>query len=245
MNLKAHMTTSDHGYPHLNLIRLSRVCLVLILFPLLVINSCVEFCNSPKDNKGKLQLRPGPAEGKDATLWSCMPEHNFGGDIDIEAMAWTWYSLGLSEGILRGIFEFDLSSLPPLAQIDSARLSLYNNPGSSENDGEHSKLSGSNLAVLQRIIEHWEEDVVTWNSQPNTTAQNETYLTESYDPHQDYINIDVTQLVRDMAEDPANSYGFLLKLENERFYRAMIFASSDHINKNVRPLLDVYYSVHE
>ena len=214
--------------------------IIIITLSMVMLGAC-DMCPTPKE----LSLRPDSTSGKDATLWSCMSDANFGNDIDYEAMAWTWNSLGFPEGILRGLMEFDLSTVPDGAYINSASLSLYNNPGSSENNGEHASLSGSNTAVLQRIIEQWEEDQATWAKQPASTYKNEVYLSESTNPHQNYVNIDVTRLVQDMVDHPDESFGFLLKLETEECYRSMIFASSDHPDAELRPGLQVFYTEKE
>jgi hypothetical protein len=189
-----------------------------------------------------LVIQPDPITGKDATVWSCTPDRNMGKDPDYEAMAWTWNSMGLGAGIQRGLMNFDFSSIPDDAKIDNAYLSLYNNPNSSEYNGKHSSLSGSNAALLQRIVEPWDEDSVTWNKQPKSTAENEVYLRQSVTEHEDYENINVTLLVQDFIYYPSESFGFLIKLETEQYYRSMIFASSDHPNENIRPKLVVYYT---
>lgn len=213
---------------------------VLILLALSILKTC-----ELSDAASTLTLRPDGLEGKDATLWSCMPDANFGNDRDYEAMAWTWNSLGLASGVLRGVMEFDLSTIPAGSCIKSARLSLYNNPESSENKGEHASLSGSNKALLQRITEPWEEDLVSWENQPDATDKNEVNLRESTRVHEDYLNIDVTGLVQDMVDFPSESFGFLIKLETEAFYRAVIFASSDHPEAKLRPRLVVIFTGNE
>ncbi len=211
----------------------------LILAQFIVLLSACEMCPELLE----LSLQPDGLNGRDATLWSCMPDANFGNDIDYEAMAWTWNSIGFGDGVLRGLMEFDLSTIPTGSYIKSATLSLYNNPNSSENHGEHASLSGSNNAILRRITEQWEEDLVTWKNQPASNYKNEVYLKMSSDPHEDYLDINVTRLVQDMIDYPDESFGFLFKLETELFYRAMIFASSDHPDVELRPRLEVFYTL--
>ena len=58
---------------------------------------------------------------------------------------------------------------------------------------------------------------------------------------QDYIGIDVTPLVRAYHNNPSESYGFLIRLQNEYDYRRMAFASSDAEEEHKRPKLEVYY----
>ena len=187
-------------------------------------------------------LQPDASIGKDDMINSRLPDGiNYPGvHPDLNAMAWT--NSG-ELAILRSLIEFDLSSIPANAVVNSAFLSLYNNPTSPNNNGgEHSSLSGSNEAVLQRIVSIWEEYTVTWNNQPVTTIQNEVYLPQSTDPHQDYTNIDVTTLVQDMVDNPATSFGFMLKLQTEEIYRCLIFASSDNQDPSKHPKLVVTYS---
>ena len=113
----------------------------MVLF--LVLLSACYMCPAPIE----LSLRTDSIDGKNATLWSCMPDVNFGNNVDYEAMAWTWNSIGFDAGVQRGLMEFDLSTIAASFYINSASLSLYNNPNSSENNGEHATLSGSNITA--------------------------------------------------------------------------------------------------
>lgn len=140
--------------------------------------------------------------------------------------------------ITRGLFDFNLSFIPSSAQIVDARLDLYFainefNPSIEQ--------MGANSAWLCRITENWEEDVVTWDNMPQWTDETHVVLPQSTSPDQDYENIDVTQLVQDMVSNPGESFGFLLKLENEVPHTAMCFASSDYIEENLRPVLTITY----
>ncbi|MDA3816648.1 MAG: DNRLRE domain-containing protein, partial [Prolixibacteraceae bacterium] len=117
-------------------------------------------------------------------------------------------------------------------------LFAYDSPA----NGSHSTMDGSNEAILCRITSPWEENTVTWNNQPSVTTQNQVILPESNSSNQDYLYIDVTNLVMDMLDDPDNSHGFLLKLVIEEHYRSLIFASSDNDNPALHPKLEIYYS---
>ncbi len=101
--------------------------------------------------------------------------------------------------------------------------------------------SGSNDAVLQRIISPWTEDVA-WSNQPTTTSSNEVTLAQDTISNQDYI-LDVTSLLQDIIADPNNSFGFLLKLNTETPYRLLAFASSDHPNTSLHPKLEITYTL--
>lgn len=186
----------------------------------------------------ELHLRPGSDQGKDAFIYDIEPDRNFGDHMDFMATAWT------NEGtrvIARSLIEFDLSSIPSTARIDSARLSLYayNSPA----NGTHSNLSGYNACVIQRLLSPWEESSVTWENQPAATYSNQVYLSGSNTDVQHYPDINITNLTKDMIKYPDANFGLLFRLDYEDPYVQMVFASSDNVNSNLHPKLDVYYSI--
>ncbi|MEM0544016.1 DNRLRE domain-containing protein [Flavobacterium sp. j3] len=143
---------------------------------------------------------------------------------------------------IRGLIDFDLSSLPAGVTIQSATLTLYNNPTSQNGNanGQHVNSSGSNESVLQRITAPWTEDV-SWSTQPTTTTQNEVTLLQNTSPIQNYV-LDVKNLLQDIIANPNSSFGFLLKLKTETPFRMLTFASSDHPNAALHPKLEICYS---
>ena len=181
-------------------------------------------------------LRPDSTTGEDAYIESILNNTNFGDHYDFAAISWT---NGGEPVDARGLIDFDLSVIPEGATINSAYLSLYSH--NSPANGTHSTLSGSNESVLQRITSDWEENLVTWDKQPSATTQNEVFLPASVTPIQDYLDIDVTDLIQDMVNNPEDSYGFRLKLVYEEYYRRMIFGSSDHHDPDRRPKLEITY----
>lgn len=186
-----------------------------------------------------LNLRPDATLGKDAYYKDATPTLNQGTHADFTALAWT----NGGAVVARSIIEFDLTSIPAGSTINSAYLSLYNNSTSSNNSGEHSNLSGSNSATLRRITTSWNEFSVTWNNQPSATNSNEVVLPASTTIYEDYTNINVTQLVQDMVDMPGSSFGFMISLQTEQYYRALIFSSSDHADPNNHPELVITYTL--
>ena len=186
-----------------------------------------------------LILQPNGTDGKDAFISSNILEGGQGNSTEFNAGAWTISGSPLS---IRSLIDFDLNSLPVGASIQSAKLTLFNNPNSQNGyaNGQHVHEIGSNEAVLQRIISQWTEDAA-WSNQPTTTSQNEVTLAQDTNSYQDYV-IDVTSLLQDALADPSNSFGFLLKLKNEAPYRLLAFASSDHPNASLHPKLEICYS---
>ena len=182
-------------------------------------------------------LQPGPSEGKDARVWTLSPNSNYWNYPYIKANAWTW---GGVFGIERTFIEFNMDSIPPDIEIISAKLSFfyhYLNFGGYEEQTN----SGDNYSLIQRVVAPWNEFEVTWNNQPAITGENQVLLQPSTDLRQDYPDIDVTNLVIDMLDDPENSYGFLFRLLNEEEYRRLAFASSDHPDPVKWPMLVITY----
>jgi thioredoxin reductase len=187
-----------------------------------------------------IKIQPDAEQGKDALIHQLPSEanRNFGDYPWYTANAW---SFGGEDGIYQCVMDFDLSVIPPGAEITSAYLSLY---GLDENEGyPHSTISGSNACWLQRITENWEENTVTWNSRPSTTTENQVAVDSSTYATQNYLNIDVSALVQDMKDNPETSFGFLIKLQVEERYRRMTFASSDNDNIKKHPKLVITYNL--
>jgi hypothetical protein len=174
-----------------------------------------------------LVLQPGSASGKDAYIedYPNYSDLNFGSSVSLVAVAWTAQGIPY---VTRSLIEFDLSAIPPNSTILSAQLSLYG-------EGQHSALSGSNEGLIERVTAPWDESTVTWNNQPPVTTQNSVLLPASSSVAQDYTDIDVTDLINDMIT--GNNFGMLIRLNNESYYRALDFCSSDHADSTKRPKL--------
>lgn len=184
-------------------------------------------------------LRPGSLDGKDAFVHGLFSQVNinYGGNNQLAAMTWTFQGV---EGTVRGLIEFDLTSIPSGSVITSAALSLYG-IGDNSGFGGHSDLSGSNEAWIQRVTSFWDEGTVTWNTQPSSTSVNQVALNASTVSNEDYIDLDVTALVQDMLTFGNN--GFMIKMQDENYYRRLNFASSDNSNAELHPQLVVCYQL--
>jgi hypothetical protein len=183
-------------------------------------------------------LQPNSANGKDGFISDNVPNSGQGNSTEFDAAAWTIGGVPLK---IRSLIEFDLTSIPAGVTIQSAVLTLYNNPNSvnGNGNGQHVNSSGSNAAFLQRITSPWTEDV-TWNTQPTTTTLNQVTLPQNTDPFQNY-QLNVKTLLEDIIANPSAGYGFLLKLETESPFRLLAFASSNHPNAALHPKLEVTY----
>ena len=101
--------------------------------------------------------------------------------------------------------------------------------------------SRSIVKVLERITYDWEKQSVSWNNQPTTTSENSVILYQSSAYNENYIDIDITEMVKDMATNQDDNFGFMLKLATESYYRCLLFASSDHVNPELHPKLIIKY----
>jgi len=187
-------------------------------------------------------LQPGPADGKDAEIFSCVScgyaGNNYGTKRDLNAIAWTKNG---NNSNVRSLIQFDLSAIPANAFINSATLSLYFNPTSEE--GKHYCFPHSNSSYLERITSNWSETTVTWNNQPTTTTQNRVSLGGTTSSTQSFTNINVKQLIIDSRNNPSTSFGFMLRLQQEHKFKKLIFASSDNATAAIRPKLTITYTL--
>ncbi|HUR30097.1 MAG TPA: DNRLRE domain-containing protein [Saprospiraceae bacterium] len=182
-----------------------------------------------------IDLQPGPAEGNDAWIFNMDALANHGSDVDLLASQLDYSG---EPGTIRSVFKFNLPTLPKEAHVVDARLSLYYNH-ESQTPGQ----LGDNAAVLRRLIVPWEESTVVWAQQPAYTTENEVLIPASSFPDQDYLDINVTELVKDMFEFPSTSHGFILMLQDETGVgKAMKFYSSDAAIADKRPRLVIVYS---
>jgi len=185
-----------------------------------------------------LTLQPDGTTGKDAFINDLQTDATGGANPDLPAIAWTNGGLPVT---VRGLVQFDLSSLPIGTVINSATIYLYHNPNSQNCSAQHQSLSGSNEGIISRITSTWDENTVTWNNKPGTSPINQVSIPASTSPTQDYA-LDVTQMVQDMVNYPTSSFGFELKLVTESYYRSLIFASSDETDATNHPKLVVNYT---
>lgn len=199
--------------------------------------------HSPVSAQSVLTLQPGAESGKDAWIWSFenARDVNFGVRTDvngglnnvIRAEVWEWTDRA---DTIRALLAFDLSEIPAGASITNARLSLsfFANP-------QFTPQTGDNNLAIRRITSEWDEALVTWNNQPTTTEEKQVVLPPSNSTSQDYPDIDVTELVRAMVENPGKNFGFMLAMQKEVVFKGLTFASSDHTNPALHPKLEITY----
>lgn len=138
----------------------------------------------------------------------------------------------------RALIFFNLAVVPPGAIILQARLNLYGIGPPTYTMGH---TGTANHTLVQRVTQGWNPNTVTWNNQPTTTTQNQVTLAPHTTPNQDYVNINVTQLVTDMVT--LNNHGFMLRLVNEAFTNGLVFGSLDCGTPAKFPTLNITYTM--
>ena len=186
-------------------------------------------------------LRPNAASGKDSEVsdYSANIGSNYG-DVGVFASyVWTNGAVTFRE---KSLVQFDLSSIPANATITSASLDLYcNNPTTTFIGNPATPMNGTNNAsYVRRITQAWDEHTVTWNNQPTVSTTNEIILPTSDSVNQNYVGVDVKQLVQDMIAFGNN--GFLIEPVATSPSNSMEFKSSDNADSVHRPQLSVCYT---
>ncbi|MCX6251725.1 MAG: PKD domain-containing protein [Bacteroidetes bacterium] len=182
-----------------------------------------------------LVIQPGPEDTMDIIVRSDIPDSNNPKCSDGGVAAWTFQG---NFGIDRTFIRFDLSMVPSTATIHSAKLSLYYKDSYSLYPYGH---YGDNGWLIQRITLPWNGKTLIWNNQPSATDDKEVAVPPSTDWHQDFPDLDVTQIVKEMIANPETNYGFMLRLQTEELWRAVLLASNDYEVPDHRPKLVVEY----
>jgi hypothetical protein len=209
-----------------------------VLFLFSTCNSNNEVVNTNPLTHYTLTLQPDSSVGKDTFITYYYPDANWGNYGFIYPKCWTVNSYS---DIIRVLIQFDLSTIPNDASIDSAFISFYFalDPVYIPYDitGDY----GNNSMLLQRVIGPWDEPTVTWKNQPNIDTKHTVWIDKFTNPQQDYKDIDVTLLVKDILTSNKN-YGFMLRMADETPYKITFFASSDYPDASKHPKLVVYYT---
>jgi hypothetical protein len=141
----------------------------------------------------------------------------------------------------RSLIAFDLSAYIPGTIINEATLDLYGRGAVGAGAVASVGNVGNNTCWLERITSPWNDNTVTWNTSPTATSVNAVVLSSSSASSQDYLGVDVTQLVQDMINDPDGSFGFLIRLQIEDPSRGLFFCGRGFSDASKRPRLTIKY----
>ena len=182
-----------------------------------------------------LTLQPGPSLSKDIDISSLFPNIVYDTNKYLVPLSW---SKNYVQENRRSLLQFDLSSIPSNAIIDSAHLFLYYSRTFVSENPAFTGHFGSNSFEIKRIIESW-DNTTTWNTQPLTTNVNKVSVSASTSSTQDYPKINVTGLVNDQFK--LGNKGFMLNHQTESPYKVTCLTSSNEAIVSNRPKLVIYY----
>lgn len=157
-------------------------------------------------------------------------------DVEFAGCAWTSGGTPLNT---RGIFKFDLSSIPANATVLSAKLSLYSMPTPLLGNFIDANFGTNNTLYIERNISSWDPATVTWQTQPSTDFASQVVIPHTTQSFLDLIDVDVRNLVAPMVSSA--NYGFKVRLQNENAYTLRLFASSRYTDASKHPKLVITY----
>jgi alpha-tubulin suppressor-like RCC1 family protein len=150
----------------------------------------------------------------------------------------------------RSVMDFDVASIPAGAVIVEAKLTLYSMTPQTNDDYRHSSslikpaaIYRSNASYIERVTTAWTESTVTYSTQPSTSTAHRLTLPESHTSDENYVGYDVTGMVQDMVTNPGESFGFMIRLQNEQKYCRMAFCSREFSDSARWPKLEVKYII--
>jgi hypothetical protein len=198
--------------------------------------SCEKCECPPTTQEATIVLQPAN-NNLESSVDSYYPTGNGGGGGQITIAAWTH---GGAPENNRTYIKFDQSAIPSSATIVSAKLTLFSTLNPLAGNFVDAHYGTNNSCFVQRITAPWTSATINWNSQPSTTAQNQVTLPHATYSFENAIDIDVTQIVKDMQTSGNN--GFAIKLQNEVTYNSRQYYSSfTTTSPNNRPKLVIDY----
>jgi hypothetical protein len=173
----------------------------------------------------------GYAGNQSARVYSAFPD-NSNGTENVIALT---KSLSASQA---SFIQFNLSSIPQHATIDSATLELTTNTGISN--------TGAKVAV-HRVTAPWEEATITWNNSVGAAVYDPTPVTvQSINGYlaNSKSSLDLTTLVQQWVDGTADNHGFMLQvteLDSEAAWHRG-FHSDESTTQTSRPKLTISYT---
>ncbi len=183
-----------------------------------------------------LTLQPDSTQSKDTDISSLFANTSF--ERNKYMVPYSWSQFGTPE-TRRSLLQFDLSSLPTNAIVDSAFLSLSFSQKFVQDSPPFTGHFGSNSLEIRRITQDWTASTATWTNQPTTTNNNVVNVSAATSQSQDYPKINVKNLVIDQFTN--TNFGFMIKHQIEAPYKITCLTSSEEIIASKRPKLVVYY----
>lgn len=174
-------------------------------------------------------IQPGPVEGKDSMVVTEIPDTNYENN--------QYFSIGnLSVSIIvRAHLQFDISILPTDAVIVNADLKLY----------QYQTIGTESFVIgLHQVTESWEENMITWNNQPDYLPSPESTITVTVGALT-WLSWDITSLLQGWLDGSITNFGVVLKDTDEPLGDTFIrcYSSDYPANPTLRPKLEITYYV--
>ncbi|MDP5122046.1 MAG: DNRLRE domain-containing protein [Spirosomaceae bacterium] len=184
----------------------------------------------------QLTLQPNAANGKDTDISSLFVNNSYGSSKYIVPSAWTQFG---NQEIRRTLIEFDLSSIPANAVIDSAFLSLSFSDTFIQENPPFTGHFGDNILEIKRIEQPWAAATATWTNQPTVSENNKVVVTAAASQTANYTKLNVKNLINDQLSNGNN--GLMIRHQTESPFRITCLASSEDTTESKRPKLVIYY----
>ena len=187
-----------------------------------------------------LTIQPGPIEGKDSYVSSLTPGFNYGSNDYLAIGQSIFSTLGVYRANfvfesynLNSFLQFDLNTLPEDSVVVSAVLKLF----------QTASLDTSGLIIgVHQITQVWEENIITWNNQPDYLTSAESTVTVPIFIN-GWLSWDITSLVQGWTNGSIANYG--IALQKDSMMMEIIYIncySSDYAgNPTLRPKLEITY----
>ena len=192
---------------------------------------CIGLHLSYAQNTQTVVLTTCDAGGKDGYTASDFPQTSYGTSSSLMVAGWVGPIGGYSQ---RSFLHFNMSAIPLGATITHASLDLYADPNSVGHIGSY------DFFIHKVIANTWNENTLSWSSMPILGPPSTSVMAQFPPPYKDFTNIDVTNIIQDIVNNPPN-LGIGLQLVNESPFRRAIFASNNHPDSSLCPRLTVIF----
>ena len=181
--------------------------------------------------KKEITIQLHENNGQDASVLAFHPYGNYGQ----EATLGVGSNLNPYQNLIyRSYLQFDLGRIPEEAKILEAKLGLFfNSDGKPEQPAE---------ITIYPVLEEWEEDCITWESQPDIAVESCSVATVPASLTMDFVWWDITGIIQDWHNQLVENHGLVLQdSEEETIDGGKGFASSESETSSQHPLLRLEY----
>jgi hypothetical protein len=116
---------------------------------------------------------------------------------------------------------------------------LYSNPTPLNGNLVDANYGTNNAIFIERVISSWDMSS-GYNTQPTTTTVNNILIPHTNLPRLDLIDVDVSNLVKDMIAN--TNYGFGIRLQSEVQYTSRLFCGIRYADTSKHPHLKIVYN---